>query len=48
MLNPGAAVGGGLYASAELDTPSGPSIVVVALILFSVTRLRWPKVESRG
>ena len=38
-----AAVGGGLYASAELDTPSGPSIVVVALILFSVTRLRWPR-----
>ena len=42
------AVGGGLYASAELDTPSGPSIVVVALILFSVTRLQWPKAASRG
>lgn len=38
-----AAVGGGLYASAALDTPSGPSIVVVALILFTVTRLRWSK-----
>jgi zinc transport system permease protein len=43
-----AAVGGGLYASAELDTPSGPSIVVVALILFSVTRLRGPNARSRG
>ena len=42
------AVGGGLYASAELDTPSGPSIVVVALILFGVTRLQWPKAASRG
>ena len=27
-------------ASAELDTPSGPSIVVMALILFMLTRLR--------
>ena len=33
-----AAVGGGLLASAKLDTPSGPSIVVVALALFIVTR----------
>ena len=33
-----AAVGGGLLASAQLDTPSGPSIVVVALALFIVTR----------
>ena len=34
------AVVGGLYASAELDTPSGPSIVVAALIIFILTRLR--------
>ena len=30
----------GLFASARLDTPSGPSIVVAALLLFTVTRLR--------
>ena len=37
-------VGGGLLASAELDTPSGPSIVVAALALFVVTRIDglWP------
>ena len=29
---------GGLSGSAYLDTPSGPSIVVVVLVLFSVTR----------
>ena len=34
-----AAVAGGLLASASLDTPSGPSIVVVALALFVVTRV---------
>ena len=34
------AVGGGLLASAEFDTPSGPSIVVAALVLFAVTRIR--------
>ncbi len=34
------AVAGGLFASAELDTPSGPSIVVAALALFAVTRIR--------
>ena len=33
------AVAGGMYASAQLDTPSGPSIVVVALVLFGVARL---------
>ena len=33
------AVAGGMYASAQLDTPSGPSIVVVALMLFGVARL---------
>ena len=37
-----ASVAGGLFASAEFDTPSGPSIVVVALVLFAVTRLRRP------
>ena len=36
---------GGLYASAELDTPAGPSIVVAALILFGATRPRWPKIS---
>ena len=35
-----AAVAGGLFASAEFDTPSGPSIVVAALVLFAVTRIR--------
>ena len=34
------AVAGGLFASANFDTPSGPSIVVVALALFLVTRIR--------
>ncbi len=44
------AVAGGLFASANLDTPSGPSIVVVALILFVVTRVRLPRstAASRG
>ena len=37
------AVAGGLLASAELDTPSGPSIVVVALALFVATRVRRPR-----
>lgn len=37
-------VGGGLYASAEFDTPSGPSIVVAALLLFALARLRWPRI----
>ncbi|MDE2790592.1 MAG: metal ABC transporter permease [Paracoccaceae bacterium] len=36
-----AAVVGGLLASAEFDTPSGPSIVVTALVLFAITRIRW-------
>lgn len=38
-----AAVAGGLLASANWDTPSGPSIVVTALALFVVTRLRRPR-----
>ena len=33
------AVAGGLFASATFDTPSGPSIVVTALVLFVLTRL---------
>ncbi len=33
------AVGGGLLASATLDTPTGPSVVVAALVLFAVSRL---------
>ena len=37
------AVAGGLFASANLDTPSGPSIVVVALALFIVTRVRFSR-----
>lgn len=32
-----------LFASAELDTPSGSSIVVVALTPFVVTRIRRPR-----
>ena len=36
-------VAGGLFASAEFDTPSGPSIVVTALALFVVTRIRRPR-----
>ena len=36
------AVVGGLLASAKFDTPAGPSIVVTALALFVVTRIRRP------
>ncbi len=36
------AVLGGLFASARFDTPAGPSIVVTALALFMVTRIRRP------
>ena len=39
------AVAGGLFASAEFDTPSGPSIVVAALAFFIVTRLRRPGIN---
>ena len=35
-----ASVAGGLYASAHFDTPSGPSIVVAALFLFTLSHLR--------
>jgi zinc transport system permease protein len=34
------AVVGGLVASLEFDTPSGPSIVVVATLLFTLGLLR--------
>jgi zinc transport system permease protein len=43
------AVVGGLNASLQFDTPSGPSIVVAALVLFllSIVRLPWrPKQQS--
>ena len=43
-----ASVAGGLFASAELDTPSGPSIVVTALALFVVTRIRRPRPAGGG
>ena len=33
----------GLYASFEINTSSGPSIVVVALILFSLSLIRISK-----
>lgn len=33
------AVGGGLFGSLEFDTPSGPSIVVAALVLFLLSRV---------
>ena len=39
------AVAGGLLASATLDPPSGPSIVVTALAVFLVTRLGRPRRE---
>ena len=36
------AVAGGLAGSLRFDTPSGPSIVVAALILFLISALPWP------
>ena len=38
-----ASVASGLYASAHFDTPSGPSIVVAALFLFTLSHLRRPR-----
>ena len=43
-----ASVAGGLYASAHFDTPSGPSIVVAALFLFTLSHLRRPRAASRA
>ena len=37
------AVTGGLFASAQIDTPSGPSIVVAAIVLFALTRIGRPQ-----
>ncbi|WP_428097736.1 metal ABC transporter permease [Candidatus Rariloculus sp.] len=42
------AVAGGLFASANLDSPSGPSIVVVALLLFVVSRIRFSRSAGNG
>ena len=43
------AVVGGLLGSLSLDTPSGPSIVVVAFALFLLSLLRLPtRMEARG
>lgn len=41
-----AATIGGLNASAIWDTPSGPSIVVVALLMFLVTLLPWKRLTA--
>ncbi|MCY4460184.1 MAG: metal ABC transporter permease [Albidovulum sp.] len=38
-----ASVVGGLYSSATFDTPSGPSIVVTALVVFVITRILRPQ-----
>ena len=40
-------VAGGLFGSLRWDTPSGPSIVVAALLLFAVTRFRRPRPARR-
>lgn len=37
-----AAVTLGLFGSLQFDTPSGPSIVVAALLLFLVSQMPWP------
>ena len=41
-------IAGGLFASARLDTPSGPSIVVAGLLLFAVTRFRRSSQRTRS
>ncbi len=49
-----AAVIGGLYASLNYDTPSGPSIVVAAMVLFAISLVpggllvRWMRATKRG
>ena len=42
------AVAGGLFASASFDTPSGPSIVTIALVMFVVTRIRLTRSRADG
>ena len=44
------AVIGGLYGSLAFDTPSGPSVVVAALVLFLASQVPlWPsQVEAKG
>lgn len=42
------AVTGGLFGSLEWDTPAGPSIVVAAMILFVLSLMPLPFVQSRG
>lgn len=39
---------GGLYGSLLADTPSGPSIVVAALLLFVIALLPWPGLAERS
>ncbi len=41
-----ASILGGLLASARLDTPSGPSIVLAAIMIFTVTRLIPARLEA--
>jgi len=53
-LTGSASVTGGLYASLHYDTPSGPSIVVAAMVLFAVSLVpggilvRWMGANIRG
>ncbi|MGI9402862.1 MAG: metal ABC transporter permease [Rhizobiaceae bacterium] len=42
------AVIGGLFGSLEWDTPAGPSIVVAALVLFVISVLPIPTLQSRN
>jgi zinc transport system permease protein len=37
---------GGLFGSLQYDTPSGPSIVVAAVILFILSLLPFPRKTS--
>ena len=42
-----AAVVGGLYLSAQIDTPTGPSIVLIALLAFVLSRLAMTMFRAR-
>lgn len=42
------AVTGGLFGSLKFDTPSGPSIVVAALVIFLASLLPWRRGEHSG